>query len=277
MPTPPHARTLIITAAILALLTGCASQPGAMYAVAWDGKLLRADLRKGQTEQIGLYPSGRLNCLAANRDNELYTIRSAAQDPKSKDVSTLLRIDPGAGEFHTVAQLSLPLSVRSLSFDDRGLLIAIAEDSTTPEREDNTLLYEVDINTGECKLIGPTGRPMIQALCLAPDGSLYGYNGDYRRDAPSWGLIRVYPRTAGVTRLTDDKTIPNVQSIACDARGTLYAIARDKLNSKNPSAVYVMDPGTGWLNQVMSLNGHDVRGIEFLPSMASHRKQSPRN
>ncbi len=239
-----------------------------MYAVTWQGEILKTDGLTGETREIGKYAPGRLNSLAVSREGELFTVYSADSRRPDDTQSFLIHIDSLTGEPQAAAILSKPLSVRALTFDYRNRLLAIADDGKPPPNE-SVSLFEIDASTGDCTPIGPTRLPMLQSLCLDPYGEVLGYNGGLRRTTQKWGLIALDPNDASVRRLTpfqDPRRVPNVQALASHPDGTLYAVAPDNSEDSQPSALFVVNPNSGKLRQIRAFEGWDVRGIEFLPN-----------
>lgn len=237
-------RTTILAVSLLAptLLPAAASAQFAV-GITWPGDVVLVDLASGVSFNLGTSGLGSANAMASQDDLIYVTGRLPSQTN-----SVLATIDPTITASATNFVATDQVDVRALSFDDQGVLFAIANGLFGP----NDGLVRIDTATGASTLVGNTTYSGIQGLEYH-QGTLYGWEC-------SAGLVRVDRVTGAATDVNaiNDGTC-NVQTLFSDGGGTLYAFG---------DALWTLDPVTSVLTAFGVDGLGDVRGgAYFDPSI----------
>lgn len=194
------------------------------------------------------------NALAQNSHGDLY----AAFFSSSASNGRIARVDPLTGAPLQVFNAATPGagSIRGLAFDANDRLFAVVNrDDTSGSPTVNDDFYEIDLVAQSTHLIGSLGFLSVQALDVAPNGTIYGWDNGF-------GLLTVNPLTGLATDVNPSiRGTADIQSIVFAPDGRLFG-ARQQLYSINPATGAFIPIGPG--------GGIDLRGIEWIvPEPAS--------
>ncbi|MDJ0849671.1 MAG: WD40 repeat domain-containing protein [Myxococcota bacterium] len=225
---------------------GCLVVPGAAWAtligIGFDRTLYSIDESDGSGSSIGVATApANLNSGAIDGSGTIYSVTV------SNDQLVLIQAD---GSSSLGPMLSREISARGIAFSPAGVLFAIEGEFGF----EDDILVTIDVGTGDVATIGSMGIDQVQALAFAPDGTLYGWDGNE-------GLLTVDPSTGTATDV--DAAVGGtfaIQAIEFSPDGTLYG-AQD--------ALFTISTADGSTTEVGSGSYENVRGLAYVPEPGS--------
>ena len=214
---------------------GCLVVPGAAWAtligIGFDRTLYSIDESDGSGSSIGVATApANLNSGAIDGSGTIYSVTV------SNDQLVLIQAD---GSSSLGPMLSREISARGIAFSPAGVLFAIEGEFGF----EDDILVTIDV-----------GIDQVQALAFAPDGTLYGWDGNE-------GLLTVDPSTGTATDV--DAAVGGtfaIQAIEFSPDGTLYG-AQD--------ALFTISTADGSTTEVGSGSYENVRGLAYVPEPGS--------
>ena len=232
-------------AVALFFAASCSLARAQLYGVTGAGDLLRIDTATGAGTMIG---NSGVSANGAAADNA-GRILSGGGNPDQ-----IIVIDPvtGAGSvFLTTTGRPTSFFIRGMAVSASGVLYVVLSQIDTGAID---TLATIDMITGAYTVIGPTGRPDLQALAFSPGGGLYaiGINSGGR-------LYRLDPATGAATLIGGGNFGGDDQSLEFLPDGTALA-CRFGLRS--------VDVATGLTTLIGPVGMFDVRGMAYVPAPA---------
>ncbi len=210
------------------------AQAATILGVNHVGNVYHIDDGTGATTFVGASGFSALNSLAQNHGGTFY----------SASGSTLITIHPLTGVGTSIVSMALN-DIRGLAFNASDVLYALVNDAITAVDR----LYTINTTTGAHTLIGSTTRTGLHGLDYF-GGTFYAWD-------VAGGLYTLNAGTGAATYVGG--TAVDIQSLVFRSDGTLFGI-RNRL--------FKIDPNTGIRTNVGPPSGHDIRGIEFIESLA---------
>lgn len=213
-----------------------------LIGIGFDRTLYSIDESDGSGSAIGVaVGTDNLNSGAIDGGGTIYSVTRAM------DRLILIQAD---GSSSLGPELDRAIDARGIAFSSAGVLFAIEGEFGF----DDDILVTIDVATGAVSNIGSMGIDQVQALAFAPDGTLYGWDGNA-------GLLTVDPSTGAATDVNGavGGTFA-IQAIEFGPDGTLYGAQNE---------LFTISLADGSTVTVGSGSYSDVRGLAFVPEPGS--------